>query len=103
MSQTTSITTSFSPDVFSFTEYDITAQAGALLFNNPTGVYDNGRKFLVRIKDNGTARALTYGSQFASGSGTLLTTTVISKKSWMGFQWDSTDSKWYCMASGTQP
>jgi hypothetical protein len=54
---------------------------------------------MVRIKDNGTARALTYQSQFASGAATLPTTTTISKKLWIGFEWDSTDSKWYCIAT----
>ena len=33
-------------------EYDITAQAGALLFNNPSGTAVNGQKRMVRIKDN---------------------------------------------------
>ena len=103
INQSTSYTTSITMDSSSFTEYDITAQAGALLFNNPTGTPVNWQKRIVRIKDNGTARALTYGTQFASWASTLLTTTVISKKSWMWFEWDSIDSKWYCIASWTQP
>ena len=103
INQSASYTTSVTMDFSSFTEYDITAQAWALLFNNPSGTPVNGQKRMVRIKDNWTARALTYWSQFASGSATLLTTTVISKKSWMGFEWDSTDSKWYLLATWTQP
>ncbi len=103
INQSASYTTSVTMDFSSFIEYDITAQAWALLFNNPSGTPVNWQKRMVRIKDNWTARALTYWTQFASWSGTLLPTTVISKKSWMGFEWDSTDSKYYCIASCTQP
>jgi hypothetical protein len=54
---------------------------------------------MVRIKDNGTARALTYDTQFASGADTLPTTTVISKWTWILVEWVSSDSKWYCIAT----
>lgn len=96
-------TTSVTMDSDSYDEYDITAQAGALLFNNPSWTPTNCQKLMVRIKDNWTARVLTYWSQFASWSATLPTTTTLSKKLWIWFEWDSTDSKWYCLATGVQP
>lgn len=101
--QDASHTTSVTMDSDSYDEYDITAQAWDLLFNNPSGTPTNCQKLLVRIKDNGTARALTYGAQFASGGWTLPTTTTISKKLWIWFEWDSSDSKWYCIATWLQP
>jgi len=101
--QDASHTTSVTMDSDSYDEYDITAQAGALLFNNPSWTPTNCQKLMVRIKDNWTARALTYWSQFASWSATLPTTTTLSKKLWIWFEWDSTDSKWYCLATGVQP
>src|ERR1035437_4530799 len=45
-------------------QFVITAQAGALLFNNPSGTPVQGQKLIIRIKDNATARALTYDTQF---------------------------------------
>ena len=39
--------------------YIITAQAGSCLFNNPSGSVASGKALMIRIKDNGTARALT--------------------------------------------
>ncbi len=54
-------------DSSSFTEYDITGQAGALLFNNPTGNPVNGQKLMVRVKPTG-AHAFTYGSQLVAGA-----------------------------------
>lgn len=96
-------TTSVTMDFDLYDEYDITAQAWALLFNNPSWTAVNGQKRMIRIKDNGTSRALTYWSQFASWAATLPTATTISKKLWIWVEWDSTDSKWYCIATGVQP
>lgn len=77
----------------------ITAQAGALLFNNPSGTPTQGQQFIIRIKDNGTARALTYGDQYrASSDLELPSTTVVNKTLYMGFVWNSTDSKWDLLA-----
>lgn len=76
--------------------YKITAQAGALLFNNPTGTFCDGQILLIAIKDNGTARALTYGPNFRAGSSLtpLLATTTISKWAYLQFIYNSTDTKW---------
>lgn len=72
----------------------VTAQAGALLFNNPAGSPTTWEKLIIRIKDDWTARALTYGSQFRASSDLALpTTTVLSKTLYMGFIYNSTDTK----------
>ncbi|MEK7140631.1 MAG: hypothetical protein AAB815_02480, partial [Patescibacteria group bacterium] len=77
----------------------ITAQAGALLFNNPSGTPVQGQKLIIRIKDNGTARALTYGTEFRASSDLALpTTTVLSKTLYMGFIYNITDTKWDLVA-----
>lgn len=77
----------------------ITAQAGALKFNNPGGTPIQGEKLCVRIKDNGTARALTYDTQFrASSDLALATTTTLSKTLYMLFIYNATDTKWDLMA-----
>lgn len=77
----------------------ITAQAGALLFNNPSGTPAQGQELIIRIKDNATARALTYGSQFRASSDLALpTTTVLSKTLYMKFKYNSTDTKWDLLA-----
>lgn len=86
-------------DVSTCDEFDVTAQAGALKLNNPGGTPVNGQKLIVRIKDNGTARALTYDTQFRASSDLALpTTTVLSKTLYMGFIWNSADSKWDLLA-----
>lgn len=94
----TSYTTSTTIDSDVTDMYVITAQAGALLFNNPSGTPVQGQKLIIRIKDNGTARVLTYGSEFRGISQTLPSTTVISKTLYMGFIRNSTDTKWDLIA-----
>lgn len=84
---TTSYTTSVTPtstvaSPMSSVIYTITAQAGALLFNNPSGSWADGQQLIFRVKDNGTARALTYGTNYADGiapSAVQPTTTTITR------------------------
>lgn len=79
-------------------QFQVTAQAGVLKFNNPGGTPVAGNKLIIRIKDDGTARALTYDTQFRAMGNALPSTTVISKTLYMGFIWNATDSKWDLVA-----
>jgi hypothetical protein len=72
----------------------VTAQAAALAIANPTGTAVNGKDLLIRIKDDGTARAITFDTQYRAIGITLPTTTVISKTMYLGLVYNSTDSKW---------
>ena len=91
-------TTSTTPDISTSDIWVITAQAGSLLFNNPIGTPVNADRMIIRLKDNGTARALTYGTQYRALGNALPTTTVISKTMYMGFIWNLTDTKWDLIA-----
>lgn len=71
----------------------VTAQAGALKFNNPSGTPQHWEKIIIRCKDNWTARALTYDTQYRAIGVTLPTTTVISKTLYLGGVWNTTDTK----------
>ena len=80
-------------------EFDLTAQAATAAFANPTGTPLNGQKLLIRIKDNGTAQAITWGTLYiSSGAGTLLTTTIATKTHMSGFIYNSASVKWVAMA-----
>ena len=80
----------------------ITAQAGALLFNAPGGTLAQGRNLIIRIKDNGTARALTWNAVFRAMGTALPSTTVLSKTLYLGFKYNSTDTKWDLLASAQE-
>ena len=71
----------------------ITAQAAALLLANPSNTATEGQRLVYRIKDDGTARAITYGAQFRAIGVTLPTTTVISKTMYIGGIWNVADTK----------
>jgi hypothetical protein len=80
----------------------VTAQAGALKFNNPSGTATSGQKLIIRIKDNGTARALTYDTQYRALGVALPSTTVLSKTLYMGFIYNLDDTKWDLVASSQE-
>lgn len=90
--------TGTSLDVSTCDQFEITAQAGALKFNNPGGTPVGGQKLIIRITDNGTARALTYDTQFRAMGNALPSTTVAGKTLYMGFIWNATDSKFDLVA-----
>ena len=106
ISTTASVTSPLVWNSDNFDEYVITAQAGALTFNADAGTPVHGQKMIFRIKDNGTARALTWTSvgagSFNSYGSFLPTTTTVSKTTYFGFIYNSTDSKWDAVAMVTE-
>lgn len=83
----------------------ITALATAItsMTTNLSGTPKNFQKLMIRIKDDGTARAITWGASFVSSGATLPTTTVISKVTTVGLIWDSVKAKWVCIATDQEP
>ena len=71
----------------------ITAQAAGLTIANPTGTMTEGQSLMIRIKDNGTARSIAFGTNYRALGITLPTTTVISKTMYLGLIWNNTDTK----------
>jgi hypothetical protein len=82
--------------------FQVTAQAGALKFNNPGGTPVAGQKLIIRIKDDGTARALTYDTEFRAMGTALPSTTVLGKTLYMGFIRNHTDTKWDLIAAAQE-
>lgn len=71
----------------------ITAQAVALALSNPTGTWPQGKDMMIRIKDDGTARAITFDTKYRAIGVTLPTTTVINKTTYVGVIYNATDDK----------
>lgn len=89
-----SSTATLTLNVDSYDAADVTAQAAALVIANPTGTPTNMQIIGLRIKDNGTARAISFGNQFQAIGVTLPTTTVLGKILVIAAWWNSTTSKW---------
>lgn len=75
-------------------QWNITALAVADAIAAPTGTPTDGQKLLFRIKDNGTARALTWNAIYRAMGTPLPTTTVLSKTLYCLFIYNSADTKW---------
>ncbi|PLC06412.1 hypothetical protein CY658_05100 [Variovorax sp. RO1] len=91
------VTPTFADDIVK-----VTAQAAALALANPTGTAIDALGIVIRIKDNGTARAITYGTQYRAIGVTLPTTTVVSKTLYLAMIYNTEDTKWDVVAVGQE-
>jgi hypothetical protein len=57
---------------------------------------------MIRIKDNATARAITWDTNYRAVGVTLPTTTTLSKTTYVGLIYNSTDTKWDAIGVTTQ-
>lgn len=82
----------------------ITALAANItsMTTNLSGTPTNFQKLIFRIKDNGSARTISWGASFAAMGVALPTTTVISKVLIVGFIYDSVAAVWGCVASAQE-
>lgn len=90
------VSSSASGDITPTSVLDIvirTAQAAAISINNPTGTMAEGQALVIRIKDNGTARAITFDTNYRALGVVLPTTTVINKTLYLFCIWNDTDTK----------
>lgn len=80
----------------------ISAQAEALLIDNPSGTEAEGQGFVIALKDNGTARAITFGANYRAMGAALPTTTVVSKWMYIPVIYNGTDDKWDVLPASDQ-
>ena len=78
------------------------ALTAALTIANPSSTPVDGAGFVVDLIDDGTTRALTWDSKYASRMATLPTTTTVSKRHRIGFEYNAADDKLYCMYAQVQ-
>ena len=92
-----SITSSSTPTPIVATDdyFIVTAQAAAATITNPTGVIRWGKWIIILIKDNGTARPLTFDTKYRFSANLPAPTTTTQGK-WMriGIQANQTAGYW---------
>ncbi len=74
-------------------EVVITAQGAALTLANWSGTPVQGQAIIIRIKDDSTARAITFDTLYRAVGAYLPTTTVIGKTVYIACIYNSTDTK----------
>jgi hypothetical protein len=72
--------------------YVITALAEAAAFGAPTGTLENGQRLILRVKDDGFARLLTWDAAYVGSD--LPNTTVASGTLYVVCIYNSATSKW---------
>ena len=84
--------------------FDVTALAQAATFGAPSGTPANWNRLIIRIKDDGTARGLSWNAIYVAGGVALPTTTVLSKILTLGFIYSTANSlnKWQLVASAQE-
>jgi hypothetical protein len=81
--------------------YELSAIAYATTIST-SGVATNGQTLMIRLKDAGVAKALTWSGFTAIGV-TLPTTTVAGKWHYIGCVYNTVAGQWHALAVGVQP
>lgn len=71
----------------------VTALAANVTLANPASTPGDGWGIVIRLKDNGTPRTITYGAQYRAIGTALPATTVAGKNLYLGCIWNNADSK----------
>lgn len=97
-STTSSATPTINTD--NYDAYKITALAANItsMTTNLSGTPADFDNLIIRIKDDGNARTIAWGSSFEAKGVPLPETTVPNKVLTVGFLYDSATSKWGCVA-----
>ncbi len=77
--------------------YQLSAVANATTFST-TGVPIDGQKIMIRFKDAGVAKGLTWDAIFVAVGVTLPTTTVAGKWHYVGSVYNSAATKFHVIA-----
>jgi hypothetical protein len=87
-------------------QYNVTALAVPATIAIPTGTPTDGQKLVIRIEDDGTARALTWTTSGTNSyrviGSTLPSTTLATKNLYVGCIYNSAESFWDVVAVAQQ-
>lgn len=83
---------------FANDQVNITALNAPCQLLNPTGTPVDARGLVVRIKDAGVAKALSYDTQYRAIGCSLPIVTAPGKTLYLGFIWNAADTKFDCVA-----
>jgi hypothetical protein len=97
-SATTTTNTTITPTSDTTNQYTVTALGSGATIAAPSGSPIDGQKLIIRIKDNGTARALTWNATYTVRGTTLPTTTVVGETLYVGCIYNSAASVWDVVA-----
>jgi hypothetical protein len=80
----------------------VTALATNLTIAPPSGAPHNTKELLIRIKDNGTSRTITWNAIYRAIGVTLPTATTANKELYVGMRYNAEATKWDVLAVGRE-
>lgn len=83
--------------------FDIIGITGDITIEVPNGTPYNGQKLIIRIKDNGTSRNVSWNAIYRSVGTTLPTTTIPNKTAYIGFVYNTQDVDWDAIGGAFEP
>lgn len=89
---------SLTPDISVADQYAFTALAADLTINAPIGTPLDGNKLIIRIRDNGTARALSWNAAYVPNGVLLPTGTSANKNVYIGCIYNGSTTVWDVVA-----
>lgn len=94
-----SATPTIDTDAYNF--FSITALATDItsMTTNLSGAPIDGQKLIIRIKDDGTSRAIAWGAKFIAKGATLPTATPLGKELLVGLIYNSVTAVFGCVAT----
>lgn len=98
----TASTATLTPNIASFDQYNLTAQAVGLTVAAPTGTPVDGNRITLRILDNGTGQTITWNATYTVIGVTLPVLTTANKMIYVGCIYNSTNTRWDVVAVATQ-
>ena len=90
--------TTLTPNIDEYEQEIVTDLASALTIAAPTGTPSTGMKLVIRLTDDGTARALTWKVIYRAIGVTIPSTTTANKILYVGCVYDEAGSKWDVVA-----
>jgi hypothetical protein len=101
-----SVTTAAIPAINTdnYDQFNITALADVItdFSTGLSGTPADGQRLLLRIKDAGTAKAITWGSKWRAIGVGMPTTTIVGKTMYVGAIYNLADTKWDVVAVGQE-
>jgi len=83
-------------------QFNILGITGDITIYDPAGTPTEGQKLIIRIKDAGTSVNLSWNVIYRSIGVNLPSTTSASKTAYIGFVYNTTDTKWDAVAVSLQ-
>lgn len=90
------------PNADSYNIAECTALATNTTIAAPTGTPANMQSLTLRIRDNGTARTLSWNATYVAMGVTLPTTTVANKTAFVSMVYSSANTRWEVLSVGRE-